>query len=30
MTSNLIVRTTVIFALLTAATLSIPFLMGHP
>jgi hypothetical protein len=30
MTSNLIVRSTLLFALLTAATLTIPFLLGHP
>jgi hypothetical protein len=30
MTSNLIVRTTLLFALFTAATLAIPFLVGHP
>jgi hypothetical protein len=30
MTSNFIVRTTLVFTLLTAATLTIPFLMGHP
>jgi hypothetical protein len=30
MTSNLIVRTTLLFTLLTAATLAIPFLVGHP
>jgi hypothetical protein len=30
MTSNLIVRASLLFALLTAATLAIPFLLGHP
>jgi hypothetical protein len=30
MSGNFIVHTTLVFALLTAATLMIPFLMGHP